>query len=70
MANPPGSRATLHEARLLAWNVSPRRLARIERRLRRRHDQLSADQLTRWYAARAVLRERGVSVPPLTRELP
>jgi hypothetical protein len=70
MANGQGRGATMHDARLRAWSVPPRRLARIERRLRRRHNRLTADQLTRWYAARAVLRERGVRVPPVTRQLP
>ena len=62
--------ATMHEAQTLAWTVPPRRLVRLERRLRRRHDRLTADQLTTWYATRAVLRERGVQVPPVTKRLP
>jgi hypothetical protein len=65
-----GSSPTLHEARAAAWNVSRRRLAHQERRLRRRSGQLDAGQLTRWYAVRQVLRERGRNVPPVTRGLP
>lgn len=70
MAKLSGRTATMHEARAEAWKVPPRRLVWIERRLRRRHDRLSAEELTRWYAARHVLRERGVSVPPVTKGLP
>jgi hypothetical protein len=70
MANGQVLGATMHEAQLAAWTVPSRRLARLERRLRRHHDRLSADQLTRWYAARAVLRERGVRVPAVPRRLP
>ena len=67
MAKLLGPSATMHEARRWAHTVSDRRLRRIERRLRRHHDRLSAAELTTWYATRAVLRERGVSVPPVER---
>lgn len=66
-ADPLGTARTMHEARAYAWKMPPRRLLRLERRLRRRHDRLAAEDLTQWYAARHVLRERGVTVPPLRR---
>lgn len=61
---------TFYDAKAQAWGLPRRRLARVERRLRRRKDRLDAAGMTRWYASRAVLRERGIAVPPVTRGLP
>lgn len=69
MVNLLGPSATMHEARRWAYTVSDRRLRRMERRLRRHQEGLSAAELTTWYATRAVLRERGVDVPPVKRGL-
>lgn len=58
--------ATMHEAQAHASGLRSRRLMRIERRLRRHQHGLRADELTNWYAIRATLRDRGVTVPPRT----
>lgn len=65
MTDPDPFETAYFTARGRARLTSTGDLLRIESCLRRRRDQLDADELARWAAVRSVLTEREVDLPPV-----
>lgn len=65
MSDPDPFERAYWAARGRARLTSTGHLLRTEARLRRNHDRLSADELTRWAAIRSVLAERDIELPPM-----